>query len=229
MLGVAHDNGYVPVLDPYKNNPTTASRISLLRPFNLGWEFRNLPFELVEFDSLFRSQELPNERSPLKNQLRAVPPFKQPTQPSAPHKYRPAVPQDLITRRPIYPGPLLVNKDDERVDEYLGTPSDRGEANLEARIRSGSKLCNIFHLRGDCNDPRCPYSHEPLLEAEELVAFALKARLTACHTGSRCRSRLCVLGHLCPHGSNCSRKKTCYFNKVHHVDPRVDHEAMDME
>ncbi|KAL8810438.1 MAG: hypothetical protein Q9223_007757 [Gallowayella weberi] len=235
MLGVAHDNGYVPALDPYKNNPAAVSRIALIEPLHLGWEFSKLPFEVTRFESLFRSQELPNDRVPPKGQPRpySSSPFNQPSQPQAPQSHRPVVGQDLITRRPIYPGPLLLNKDDERVDEYLGTPSDRGEANLESRIRSGTKLCNMFHLRGHCIDTGCPYSHEPSLEGEELVAFALKARLTACHAGSSCRSKSCVSGHLCPHGSNCWRKK-CYFSKVHHVDPKVhhidpkvDHEVMD--
>ncbi|KAL8801664.1 MAG: hypothetical protein Q9182_004301 [Xanthomendoza sp. 2 TL-2023] len=233
MLGVAHDNGYVPALDPYKNDPAAVSRITLIEPLHVGWEFSKLPFKVTHFESLFRSQELPNDRAPLKSQPRQYPPspVKQPSQPQAPQTqtHRPVVAQNLITRRPIYPGPLLLNKDDERVDEYLGTPGDRGEAILESRIRSDSKLCNMFHLRGHCNDTKCPYSHEPYLEEEELVAFALKARLTACHAGSRCRSKVCVLGHMCPHGSNCSRKKTCYFSKVHHVDPKVDREVMDME
>ncbi|KAL8684330.1 MAG: hypothetical protein Q9224_006431, partial [Gallowayella concinna] len=229
MLGIAHDNGYVPALDPYKNDSAAVSRITLIEPLNLGWEYSRLPFEVNHFESLFRSQDLPNDRAPPKSQPRQYPTPKQPAQTQGPQKHRPVLAHDLVTREPMYPGPVLLNKDDERVDEYLGTPSDKGEANLESRIRGGSKLCNMFHLRGDCNDAKCPYSHEPSLEGEELVAFALKARLTACHAGSRCRSRLCVLGHLCPHGSSCSRKKTCYFNKVHYVDAKVDHEATVME
>ncbi|KAL8724507.1 MAG: hypothetical protein Q9166_007908 [cf. Caloplaca sp. 2 TL-2023] len=230
MLGVAHDNGYVPALDPYKNTPIIASRISLLKPGQLGREYNDLPFEIVQLASIiFRTQELPNERPNYRNQGQPALPFKKPSQPSTLQNHKPAVAHDLTTRRPIYPGPVLLNKDDERVDEYLGTPSERGEANLEARIRNGNKLCNIYYLRGECNEPRCQYSHEPGLDEEEVVAFALKARSKACHGGSQCRSRICVLGHLCPHGANCSRKKTCYFYKLHLVDPRPDHEYIDME
>ncbi|KAL8754885.1 MAG: hypothetical protein Q9199_004029 [Rusavskia elegans] len=231
MLGVAHDNGYVPTLDPYKNNPLVASRISLLKPGHLGREFYGLPFEVVQFDSIFRTVELPNERPPYKLQHKLVYPHKPPLQPAVPHpqKVLPAADHHFTTRCPIYPGPVLLNKDGERVDEYLGAPSEFAETILKTLISNGNKLCNIHHLLQRCNaGPRCPYSHEPTLEGEELIAFALKARLTPCHASSKCRNGMCVLGHMCPHGANCPRKKTCYFYKVHHVDPRVDHEATDM-
>ncbi|KAL8723278.1 MAG: hypothetical protein Q9225_000400 [Loekoesia sp. 1 TL-2023] len=224
LLGVAHDNGYVPALDPYKSNLATASRISLLRPFHTGWEFQSLPFEMVQFDAIFRTEELPNDRPSYANQAKPSFSFRQPPPPSIPQNHKPAASKDLVARRPIYPGPIYLNKDDERVDENLGTVTERAETNLEFRIRSG-KLCNDFHLRGDCLNPRCPYAHEPSLEGEELIAFALKARQTVCSTGSRCRFRLCVLGHQCPHGgAHCPRAHTCYFKKLHRVDPRIDHE-----
>ncbi|KAL8883519.1 MAG: hypothetical protein Q9215_008183 [Flavoplaca cf. flavocitrina] len=233
MLGVAHDNGYVPTLDPYKSNPGKVSQISLLKPLHLGREFYGLPFEVVQFDSIFRTAELPNDRPPYKLQNRSAYASKQPPQPPppiSPRKAQPALNNHLITRNPIYPGPVLLNKDDERVDEYLGTPSEFAEELLKSYTSNGNKLCNIHHLLQRCNaGPRCPYSHEPTLEGEELIAFALRARLTACHARSECRNSMCVLGHVCPRGVNCTRKNTCYFCKVHHVDPRVDHEATKME
>lgn len=224
MLGVAHDNGYVPALDPYKTNMTTASRISLLQPIYAGREFQNLPFEIVQFDSIFRTEELPNDRPSYANEAKPAFAFRQPVLSTVVQNHKPAAPKDLVHRRPIYPGPVYLNKDDERVDEGLGSVTERAETGLEMRIRNG-KLCNDFHLRGDCLNPRCPYAHEPSLEGEELVAFALKARQTVCSTGSRCRFRLCVLGHQCPHGGvHCPRAHTCYFKKLHRVDPRIDHE-----
>lgn len=230
MLGVAHDNGYVPTLDPYKNHPTVGSQISLLKPGRLGREFYGLPFEVVQFDSIFRTVDLPNDRPPHKLQQQLVHLHKSPLQPAASPSVPPTANNGLTTRCPIYPGPVLLNKDGERVDEYLGTPSEFAETVLKSLISNGNRLCNIHHLQQKCNaGPKCPYSHEPTLEGEELVAFALKARLTPCHAGSKCRSRMCVLGHVCPHGANCTRKKTCYFYKVHHVDPRVDREATDTE
>lgn len=230
MLGVAHDNGYVPALDPYKSNPATASRISLLRPIRTGWEFQGLPFEFVDFDSfIFRTEELPNDRPSYANLAKTNSSFRPPIPLPTPSSQKPVkAVKDLVMRRPIYPGPIYLNKDEERVDEPLGIVSAKAEARLEARIQHSGKLCNEFNLRGDCLNPRCPYAHEPALEGEELVVFAQKARQTACGTGSRCRFRLCVLGHQCPNqrsgGSACPRAHTCYFKKLHQVDPQIDHE-----
>ncbi|KAL8855474.1 MAG: hypothetical protein Q9178_007885 [Gyalolechia marmorata] len=229
MLGVAHDNGYLPTLDPYKNHPATTSRISLLQPVQLGREYQGLPFQVVEVTKIFRTQALPCGKPFYKNHFSTTPVFKKPSQPFLSQTQKPALAYDLTTRRPVYPGPVLLNKDDERVDEYLGTQSQTAVANLDARIRSGSKLCNFYHLRGKCEAPGCPYSHEPALQGEELLALALRARHTACQAASRCRSTMCVYGHLCPYGDHCTRGKTCYFKKVHHVDPQVDDEAMDTE
>ncbi|KAL8904692.1 MAG: hypothetical protein Q9171_006960 [Xanthocarpia ochracea] len=229
MLGVAHDNGYLPTLDPYKNDPATTSRISLLKPVQQGRGYHGLPFEVIEATWVFRTQALPNGRPLYKNHFSTPPVFKKPSQPFVPHSQKPAVAYSLTTRRPVYPGPVLLNKNEERVDEYLGTQSETAEANLDARIYSGNKLCNVYHLRGECEAPKCPYSHEPALQGEELIALALRARHTACQAASRCRSTRCVFGHLCPQGYNCTRGKTCYFKKVHYVDPQVDHEAMDTE
>ncbi|KAL8922353.1 MAG: hypothetical protein Q9208_005206 [Pyrenodesmia sp. 3 TL-2023] len=183
MLGVAHDNGYVPALDPYKSNPTTASRISLLRPIRTGWEFQSLPFEFVQFDSsIFRTEELPNDRPSYANLAKTASALRQPAASPVLQNHKPklvAAAKDLVERRPIYPGPIYLNKDEERVDEQLGTVSDRAEQNLQLRIDQEGKMCNDFHLRGDCLNPRCPYVHEPSLEGEELVALALRARQTA--------------------------------------------------
>ncbi|KAL8905340.1 MAG: hypothetical protein Q9207_002688 [Kuettlingeria erythrocarpa] len=138
MLGVAHDNGYVPALDPYKSNPTTASRISLLRPIRTGWEFQSLPFEFVQFDSsIFRTEELPNDRPSYANLAKTATALRQPTASPILQNHKPksaAAAKDLVLRRPIYPGPIFLNKDDERIDEQLGTVGDRADANLQLRI-----------------------------------------------------------------------------------------------
>ncbi|KAI4124588.1 MAG: hypothetical protein LQ338_004726 [Usnochroma carphineum] len=158
LLGVAHDNGYVPALDPYKNNPMTASRISLLRPIRTGWEFQSLPFGFVEFDSsIFRTEELPNDRPSYAN-LAKTTSFRQPPLPppaSQNHKspvsqnHKPAKgAKDLVARRPIYPGPVYLNKDDERVDEHLGTVSDRAETTLELRIQSEHRRASVIVSTG---------------------------------------------------------------------------------
>ncbi|KAL8691427.1 MAG: hypothetical protein Q9218_003345 [Villophora microphyllina] len=226
LLGIAHDNGYVPTLDAYKNNPTIASRISLLKPVIKGREYHGLPFEVASFDSVFRKEDLPHDRPSYTKPTRAAPPPKQGRlSPPLPFRKR-AWNKDMVTRNPLYPGPVYLNKDNQRVDEDLGTPSEKATTNLISLLRT-TKLCNDFQLRGGCENPQCQYAHEPMLDGEELIAFALTARKTPCGGGSKCRSKLCVLGHQCPYSPNCTRRNTCYFKKLHYVDPTIDHEHVD--
>ncbi|KAL8704523.1 MAG: hypothetical protein Q9201_002333 [Fulgogasparrea decipioides] len=226
LLGVAHDNGYVPSLVPYKNNPTTEPQISLLRPIRIGQEYHPLPFPIIQFDSIFRTEELPSDRPSYANQAKAMSNFKQPVLSPTRQIRRPSKAKDLATQGPLYPCVVYLNRNDDRVDEFLGAPSEQAEVKLDSRIHV-KKLCNDYHLLGDCYKPHCPYSHEPMLQGEELVAFAMIARRTACSAGSKCRSNICVLGHLCPNGPNCPRRSTCYFKKLHNVDPRIDHEYVE--
>lgn len=223
LLGVAHDNGYVPTLDLYKSHPTTAARISLLKPTNIGREYLGLPFEFVQFNSIFRVEELPYNKPSYANQAYKMT-LRQPVVSPTRQDHKSA---DLGTLRPFYPRPVYLNKSEERVDESLSIPNDRAEAKLDQRIRNTKKLCNDYHLRGDCRKPGCAFDHEPPIDGEELIAFALRARKSPCHAGPKCRSRVCTLGHLCPNGPNCSRKNTCYFKKLHHIHPDVDHEHIE--
>ncbi|KAL8669206.1 MAG: hypothetical protein Q9168_006195 [Polycauliona sp. 1 TL-2023] len=243
ILGVPHDSGYNTTLDPYKNTPAVASRISLLKNEKLGQDFDGLPFEVLHFDSIFGSTKLPNERAPYKLQAKPAPQSKpafqsKPALQSKPayspeppallpvlHKKRQTPPTCFTTRNPIYPGPVLLNKANERVDEDLGTPSDFAWKLLHSLTLNDTKICNIHYLLQRCNaGSKCRYSHQPTLEKEELIAFALKARLTPCHALSKCRDRMCVSGHVCSRGAICQKGDLCRFFKVHHVDARVDRE-----
>ena len=221
LLGVAHDNGYVPTLDLYKNTQTSAVPISLLKPMNIGREYQGLPFEIVQFDSIFRIEELPNKRPTYAHQAHSMS-LRQPAISPVKQNQRAST---VDVSRPFYPRPVYLNAYDERVDEVLELPNGRADAKLEQRIRSTAKLCNDFHLKGECRKPAgCGFDHEPPLEGEELLAFALRARKSPCHIGTKCRSWMCTLGHICPNGPNCTRKGTCYFRKLHHVHPEIARE-----
>ncbi|KAL8961266.1 MAG: hypothetical protein Q9183_005333, partial [Haloplaca sp. 2 TL-2023] len=168
----AHDNGYVPTLDLYKNNQTSAAPISLLKPMIVGREYQGLPFEFVQFDSIFRKEELPNTRPTYAHQAHSMN-FKPTALAPVKQNHRSSV--TGITR-PFYPRPVYLNAYDERVDEVLELPNGRADAKLEQRIRNTAKLCNDFHLKGECRKPAgCGFDHEPALEGEELLAFALRA------------------------------------------------------
>ncbi|KAL8715730.1 MAG: hypothetical protein Q9220_000397 [cf. Caloplaca sp. 1 TL-2023] len=222
VLGMAHDNGYVSNLDPLKNDPDRWTRMSLIQPVRPGREYRNLPFDVIHCQNVFRREDLTADASSQLYTISGQNNLKlgQPASSLERLDPTPVAKGCVVWRHPIYPGPVLLNKDDQRVDELLGTPTKKAESNLKS-ILEISKLCNDHQLRRDCDKLICPYAHEPLLEGEELIAFALKARKTPCRFGSKCRSAKCMLGHQCPNGSSCRGGRYCYFRKVHHVDPQV--------
>ncbi|KAF2139644.1 uncharacterized protein K452DRAFT_289641 [Aplosporella prunicola CBS 121167] len=59
IFGGCHDNGYLVALDPYKNDPVAANRISLLETTPAQPAFTGLKFKNARFESVFRLDELP--------------------------------------------------------------------------------------------------------------------------------------------------------------------------
>ena len=55
IFGCCHDAAYVPTLERYTCNPIMASSITLLKSYEVLTFFKGLPFDFVEFPSVFRS------------------------------------------------------------------------------------------------------------------------------------------------------------------------------
>ena len=55
ILGCCHDAAYVPTLERYTYNPIMAASITLLKSYEVVIFYNSLPFEFVEFPSVFRS------------------------------------------------------------------------------------------------------------------------------------------------------------------------------
>jgi hypothetical protein len=60
FFGPCHDNGYLPVLEPFKRDPTTSSRITLVETTPAEPGFVALGFPRVKFPKIFRDTNLPN-------------------------------------------------------------------------------------------------------------------------------------------------------------------------
>jgi hypothetical protein len=60
VFGPCHDNGYLPVLEPFKRDPTTSSRITLVETTPAEPGFVALGFPRVKFPKIFRDTNLPN-------------------------------------------------------------------------------------------------------------------------------------------------------------------------
>jgi hypothetical protein len=60
FFGPCHDNGYLPVLEPFKRDSTTSSRITLIETTPAETGFLALGFPRVKFPKVFRDTNLPN-------------------------------------------------------------------------------------------------------------------------------------------------------------------------
>ncbi|KAM0273958.1 hypothetical protein ACHAQH_008101 [Verticillium albo-atrum] len=91
FFGPCHDNGYLPVLEPYKRDPNVAPRLTLLETTPAQPGFHQLGFKTVNFPAIFRSDPLPAR------------PAMQPLPPPAPLVPAPSPVQTKV------PGPRIAN------------------------------------------------------------------------------------------------------------------------
>ncbi|PNS20098.1 hypothetical protein CAC42_5548 [Sphaceloma murrayae] len=59
--GICHDNGYLPMLDPYLNDPAQHVRISFLATLPPQPAYKSMNFRPIRFNNVFRSEHLPNK------------------------------------------------------------------------------------------------------------------------------------------------------------------------
>lgn len=60
FFGPCHDNGYLPVLEPYKLDPKLSSRMTLIETTPAEEGFKRLNFHRISFKTVFRSEKLPD-------------------------------------------------------------------------------------------------------------------------------------------------------------------------
>lgn len=65
FFGPCHDNGYLPVLEPFKRDPSTSSRITLVETTPPETGFIALGFPRVKFPKVFRDTNLPSRPAPM--------------------------------------------------------------------------------------------------------------------------------------------------------------------
>jgi len=97
--------------------------------------------------------------------------------------------------RPIW-SPVAVNKSNQRIDLNLPRAPPTSSHDFKTRTQL-KKLCNDFHLQGNCRNNDCPYDHAPIDDGVYL-ALRFKARSLPCIEGSSCRKHDCYAGHHCP-------------------------------
>ena len=93
------------------------------------------------------------------------------------------------------PGFVALNSKGERLDVYI-PPVTAGTRNRFAQRIANKKLCNKFHLAGDCPDLDCPFDHSPIDEDLHNYLRSIAAA-TPCTRRSTCKNLTCLNGHVC--------------------------------
>lgn len=216
VLGSCHDNGYVSLLEAIAPDEPVRERITLLKSFQMGRQFDNLPFKSITFESLFRDQPFPTAIQPPdsdsagnRSDIGAV------TETSSGASFAAMLRHtknlsvklsisDLVTMfGPTSPGQVYVNARKQRVDTPLSKPS-KGARNgfnkkkIAWKARGKKGPCNQHLLLNQCRLPAeaCSFFHERLTESEMLIQKTL-LRGQACESGSGCRRPDCYYGHQC--------------------------------
>jgi len=222
VLGSCHDNGYVCHLDVIRSERSMCDRVTLLKSFQTGREYGDLPFNSVHLPSLFRTHPLSTStaKNHLKNGIAT-------TSPGLSYAARVKLSNDNIIKgttpsaaNKIFPSVILVNAKGERLDTFLPKPSKatftnfhRKKRELEANGKRGP--CNLHFLCGLCplSPSECQFWHGGFDKAD-ISALKWFMRFQRCDKGLRCRSASCYYGHVC-----FACKPGCKFSSdMHQVD-----------
>jgi hypothetical protein len=111
-------------------------------------------------------------------------------------------------------GSIAINKDGERIDTYCPMPPQE-EWEAYYRRAKRHKLCNKYHLGGECGNLSCDFDHSPI-EPTCLNVMMFIMRQHLCPRGTGCRSTNCYLGHICQK-DGCRGTKPCKFSRQAHL------------
>lgn len=109
---------------------------------------------------------------------------------------------------------IAINKDGERIDTYCPMPSQE-EWEIYGKRTKRHKLCNKYHLGGECGNLSCEFDHSPI-DSACLNVLTNIMRQHMCTRAAGCRSIKCYLGHHCQK-DNCKGTKPCKFNRQGHT------------
>ena len=116
---------------------------------------------------------------------------------------------------------IAINKDNERLDTYRPCPSADVLDELHRRARE-RKICNSYHLLGECGDLSCHFDQSTVTEAMVDV-LRCNLRQHPCPRAGACRPIKCYIGHLYQK-PNCMPVKRwhCRFNRRSHILDDID-------
>ncbi|KAJ5092002.1 hypothetical protein NUU61_006872 [Penicillium alfredii] len=111
---------------------------------------------------------------------------------------------------------IPINKDGDRLDAYTSQPSKDALEDYHRRAKE-HKVCNSYHLSGECGDMSCPYDHSDVSNSIiDVLRFMVLQH--PCPWGGTCRSIKCNSGHICQKpGCKGVKSWQCRFNHRAHI------------
>jgi len=195
IFGGSADNGYARLLGTYFANEEQSKRITMLQGPSFAKELVDYvdKFATTTFDTVFRKSKIPSRRV----SISITPPL------SPSPNYAGAVVQSL----PLRPNPNGALSPNARQDisELTILRNSRGQR-IDSPLRYSQndlndlrqrKLCNSYHLLGQCPYRNCTHLHEPKLSSRQREALRYIARFTPCTNGLECDDASCIAGHQC--------------------------------
>lgn len=212
LLACSADNGYARLLAPLKADKDAVQLVTLVEGPPFASELLHLTeaFPTHSFPTIFRSSKLTTRpRSP---PYGSTPRYAAVAAAGVPQQASPI--QDSSIPSPIWQR-IARNAQGQRIDRHLEYSQHL------AKLLQKRKLCNFFHLFGECRFENCTHHHGARLSGDELNALAHVARLTPCRSGLGCDSQQCILGHQCPFGDKCMGKRCRFPESMHGIDTMI--------
>ncbi|KAJ5523007.1 hypothetical protein N7513_003255 [Penicillium frequentans] len=242
-----HDTGFTSLLTPYRGS----DRMTLIKAASFHRDFEALKLPIRELPSVFMSTPLAitKQTAPVcKHFQKGICKFgvgcnKQHV-PSH-QQLAKSADSDSSSPKPLWSSPAVVgrsqevlaatlptqnlkfeeyipiNKDGDRLDTYCPHPSPEAFAEYHRRAKR-HRVCNSFHLSGECGDRGCQYDHSHVSNTIiEVLRYILLQH--PCSRAGACRSIKCFWGHICQK-PDCKAIKTlqCRFDhRTHTLDLQV--------
>ncbi|RAH49826.1 CCCH zinc finger protein [Aspergillus brunneoviolaceus CBS 621.78] len=251
LLGCADENSFFQVLGDHLDDKDLMGRVTLLEalPFGESLNAVSSSFRTLQWPEIFRDSKIFPIWSPWKAAVATQPrsqltPSPKPETKLSPRSANqasttPSVSLSLASSRPSSPEeefqvvrskaaapaqPKVVerNKYGQRVDKLDMKKINQQDMNRLKKL----KLCNYYHLQGDCPVHDCQHDHSHKLTRSEYVMLAAIARMIPCRYGLECHDPECTFGHRCPYSEpgqrECHWGSSCRFEPASHgIDTTV--------
>lgn len=221
VFGGCADDGYARLLLPYSGGQPKSSRIVLIEGPPFAKELAKLKdkFLTVRFPDLFRAAKLMPRRVSFST---TPPPSPSPRAPSyvtttasavdtsavgINSSYQPSANTAIHARQDCT---VLKNSKGQRLDAVINQPP------VLINLMRSLKLCNQYHILGECSFNSCNFIHGARLNDVQIEARRVVVRQTPCDSGLECKAKNCLLGHQCPDRACPKIGKGCRFPREMH-------------